>query len=552
MEATGLMDAAKTRSLVWRVPAWGSRSRLVGFSSVLFALVSSEAARAQLFERALVLQDARLVTMAGEPIEGGTVIVKGGRIAQIGSKVDAPFLSKTINLTGRTITPGFIDAWSALGRLPGFSSADPTSMAGDAFDRYAKDAFQDAFRHGVTSLYFGAVGPSGITGVGALIRLVPGEYGTIGEIVRRDAALCINLDSAAGVVSRLKTLRAVRKQFKESLDYRQALEDYEEELEEYLKKLEERRKEKDESEEKEDAKGEESGEDADADDEKPAPEGDPDPTPKPNPDPEPKPDPPPVPDPSKSGAGKLTTRHDVSSSRKASSSTDDDDRENEKNGDEEDGEEKEGEDEEELEKPTEPTPDRKSEVLLRAIDHELPVRITAHRSADILNALALADEFNLDIILEGATEARLVADQLAEARVPVVLGTTLRAGNYVDDEFRRHAQNTGDALSEAGVQWTVTSGGQSPAAARFVGINAQLAAAHNRKTSDWLRLVTTDAAKILGLPSRSGRLVRGGQADFVVWSGDPSDPSSKVEHVYVAGKLAYEAKRTSTPAGGGR
>ena len=127
MEATGLMDAAKTRSLVWRVPAWGSRSRFVCFSSVLFALVLSEAARAQLFERALVLQDARLVTMAGEPIEGGTVIVKGGRIAQIGSKVDAPFLSKTINLTGRTITPGFIDAWSALGRLPGFSSADPTS-----------------------------------------------------------------------------------------------------------------------------------------------------------------------------------------------------------------------------------------------------------------------------------------------------------------------------------------------------------------------------------------------------------------------------------------
>ncbi|MCH8147850.1 MAG: NUDIX domain-containing protein [Planctomycetes bacterium] len=209
-------------------------------------------------------------------------------------------------------------------------------------------------------------------------------------------------------------------------------------------------------------------------------------------------------------------------------------------------------DEEELEKPEEPTPDRKSDVLLRAIDHEMPVRITAHRSADILNALALADEFNLDIIIEGATEARFVADQLAEARVPVVLGPTHRTVSYENNEFRRHARNTGDALSEAGVQWTVTSGGQSPAAARFIGMNAQLAAAHNRKTSDWMALVTTGAAKILGLPSGSGRLVRGGQADFVVWSGDPSDPSSRVEQVYVAGKLAYKAKQTNMPNGGGR
>ncbi len=249
----------------------------------------------------------------------------------------------------------------------------------------------------------------------------------------------------------------------------------------------------------------------------------------------------------------MTTSRDGNSSLKAYFSDADEDQEKKKNGDKEDGEKEEGDDdEEELEKPEEPTPDRKSDVLLRAIDHEMPVRITAHRSADILNALALADEFNLDIIIEGATEARFVADQLAEARVPVVLGPTHRTVSYENNEFRRHARNTGDALSEAGVQWTVTSGGQSPAAARFIGMNAQLAAAHNRKTSDWMALVTTGAAKILGLPSGSGRLVRGGQADFVVWSGDPSDPSSRVEQVYVAGKLAYKAKQTNMPNGGGR
>jgi len=510
---------------------------------VLAIILSYDAAQAQLFERALVFQGARLVTMSGDPIEEGSLIVKGGRIKQIGSKVDVPFLSKTFDLAGKTVTPGFIDSWSALGRLAGSSSADPTALARDAFDAYAKDAFQDALRNGLTTVYVGTGGSAGITGVGMVMRLVPRDDGAIGEVVSNDAALCINLDSGASVVSRLKTYRSVRKQFKDAMKYRQLLEDYEEELKEYLEKLEERREEKSDSEDKEDAKEGDSEEDVDEDDES-------------TPDDEPPPPPPPHPDPPEDAVDKSTTSviHRMSQDESSLDADGDDqeDDQDKENGDKEDGEKKDDEDEEELEKPTEPTPDRKSNVLLRAIDHELPVRISAHRSADIINALALAEEFNLDIILEGATEARFVANQLSDAGVPVVLGQAVRSGRHVDNEFRRHVHDTGDALSEAGVRWTVSSGGQSPQAARFVGINAQLAAAHNRQTSDWLRLVTTDAAEILGLSHGSGRLVRGGQADFVIWSGDPSDPASRVEQVYVAGKLAYEAKNADAAAGGGR
>ncbi|XOV74909.1 MAG: hypothetical protein ACFHWZ_15690 [Phycisphaerales bacterium] len=59
---------------------------------------------------------------------------------------------------------------------------------------------------------------------------------------------------------------------------------------------------------------------------------------------------------------------------------------------------------EEINKPREPSTNRDFEVLLRTIDKELPVRIEAHRSADILNALELADEFGLDLTIEGGAE----------------------------------------------------------------------------------------------------------------------------------------------------
>jgi imidazolonepropionase-like amidohydrolase len=189
-------------------------------------------------------------------------------------------------------------------------------------------------------------------------------------------------------------------------------------------------------------------------------------------------------------------------------------------------------------------------VLLKAIDHELPLRIEAHRSEDILNALELSEEFNLDIILEGATDAYLVADKLAEADVPVVLGPVVRTHLFENNEYRRHTARNAGALTRAGVSWTIGSGADDPIEARFVAMNAQLAFAHGAAGDGWLAAVTKNAARILSLSKRIGRLARGMQADLVIWTGDPSDPASTVDRVYVAGKLVYVAPRAQAQGGG--
>ncbi|MBN2474281.1 MAG: amidohydrolase family protein [Pirellulales bacterium] len=465
------------------------RNAVARIAALACLLTGAPAARAQLLQRPTAVVNARIVAGDGRVIENGTLLVQGERIAALGRDVKVPMLSRKIDAQGATVTAGLIDVWSLLGRTGESSgTAGPTRRAEDAFDRYDSAHLVDALRHGVTAVCLSPSGPQGVCGSGAVIRLAPGSDGpqSLGRVLKSQAALCIDLGSDNTPVTRLKTLRAVQKQFREALQYRQSLEQYEEDLAEYKKQLRERASKKSEKE-------------AEKPEDKPKEEQK-----------------------SKQGSASVPSAADE-----------------EKPKDEQAEKQEDKKEETALKKPQRPEPKHELEILLHAVDHELPVRILAHRSADILNALELARTFSLDLILEGGAEAHLVAAQIADAEVPVILGSTARNGLRQDDVFRRTIPNCGTVLGQAGVRWIVASGAEDAAAARFVLLGAQLAAASNR-LNDPLRLVTADAAELLRVADQIGRLRPGLLADFVLWSGDPLDPASKVVRVYVGGTPVYQ------------
>jgi imidazolonepropionase-like amidohydrolase len=450
----------------------------VAFLAIGVILVSPTSA--QLLQRPIAFQRARILTMDGRVIEDGTLLVKGDTIVALGTGVKVPLLAKEIDIDGATITPGLIDPFSGWGGpASGTGTADPTRRAEDAFDRYNTADLVDALRNGVTAVYVSPGGPAGICGTGAVMRLAEDGRESFGQTLNGQTTLCIDLGSASTPVTRLKTLLAVRKQFRDALDYRRSLENYEEDLAEYKKKLKELVGKKK--------------------------------TAKPKDKPKPT-----------AADGKQASEEDK-----------------EKEGKEKEEAKKE-EGDAKPKKPQRPARNPKLDIVLRAIDREIPVRILTYRSGDILNALELAEEFSFELILEGATEAHLVADQIADAEVPVVLGRMDHSAARRDDFFRRAILDHGAALSRAGVSWIVGSGTDGAARARFVAMNAQLAAARGRGY-DPLKLVTADAADTLRVADKIGRLRPGLLADFVVWSGDPLDPASKVLRVYVGGALVYEA-----------
>ncbi|RJP41642.1 MAG: hypothetical protein C4547_01435 [Phycisphaerales bacterium] len=494
-------------------------------AAILALLLLPQAAAGQFLERPVVIQNARIIRMNGPVIERGSIRIKGRVIEDVGVKVDVPLLARTFDAAGKTVTPGIIDAHSSLGMTSGgAANGDATADAFDAFDRYAIEDFRDALRNGVTTVYLSAASAAGINGRAAVIQLARGVGGDVGAKIERDDELCIDLASERSATARLNTYRSVRKAFQDALDYRTAKEEYEEALKEYEKKLKERAEKEAEQEKKTEAEKKEPPKEGQKDPSggkgKPAAAVIDAPTVAGSP---------PVAD----AAAAQPTGMVAAQGPDAAAGfqgqppkTDKPPNDKEKK-------------EEEIKKPEEPKPDRSKERLLQAIDREFSVRIRADRSADILNALSLADEFGLKIVIEGAAEAAMVAQALADARVPVVLGQAQTSPVDVRPAWRNVAPQTAAALTRAGVKWGIGTGAGSAALSRFTLVNAQAAAAWI-PGEDALRRVTIDAADLLGLDRRIGHLTPGMQADLVVWTGDPGDPASKVERVYVAGKLVYQ------------
>lgn len=61
------------------------------------------------------LTNARILTVTGDPIERGTVVVRDGLIAAVGATVTVPPGARVLDLSGKTVSPGFIDLLSGIG-----------------------------------------------------------------------------------------------------------------------------------------------------------------------------------------------------------------------------------------------------------------------------------------------------------------------------------------------------------------------------------------------------------------------------------------------------
>jgi imidazolonepropionase-like amidohydrolase len=82
--------------------------------SALSALTVSTALMAQ-DSGSLAIRGARIVTLAGAPIENGTVVIQNGRIAAVGPGAPVPAGARVIDGSGLQVYPGLFDAATQLG-----------------------------------------------------------------------------------------------------------------------------------------------------------------------------------------------------------------------------------------------------------------------------------------------------------------------------------------------------------------------------------------------------------------------------------------------------
>jgi imidazolonepropionase-like amidohydrolase len=180
--------------------------------------------------------------------------------------------------------------------------------------------------------------------------------------------------------------------------------------------------------------------------------------------------------------------------------------------------------------------DLKLEALGLALRREIPWRQHAHRADDIATALRIAAEFGYDLVLDHGTEAHLIADVVAAAGVPVVIGPLLTARSKV--ELRNRSIASPGLLASAGVTIAITTD-HPVVPIHFLVHSATFAVREGLPAVAALRAITINPARIMGVDDRLGSLEPGKDADLVIWSGDPLDVMSRAERAYVAGVEVY-------------
>ena len=185
------------------------------------------------------------------------------------------------------------------------------------------------------------------------------------------------------------------------------------------------------------------------------------------------------------------------------------------------------------------------QAMIPVIEGKLPLLINVDREADIDAAMILAREFNLKIMIGGGAEAWMMADKLAAAKIPVLTG----AMNNIPAGFASLGQRQENAgmLRKAGVTVALignAGGGDEEAFnVRNLKQEAGNAVAYGMAWDDALRAVTLTPAEIFGVSDRVGSLQAGREGNVVVWSGDPFEFTTRVEHVFVRGKEYNEKTR---------
>jgi len=180
--------------------------------------------------------------------------------------------------------------------------------------------------------------------------------------------------------------------------------------------------------------------------------------------------------------------------------------------------------------------DLKLEALGRVLRREIPWRQHCHRADDIATAMRMAREFGYELVIDHGTEAYLIADQIAAASIPVIIGPLFTSRSKV--ELRNRSLANPGRLAAAGVTIAITTD-HPVVPIHFLIHQATLAVKEGLDPVTALRAVTINPARIIGVDARLGSLSVGKDADLVIWSGDPLDVMSRAERAFVDGREIY-------------
>lgn len=182
-----------------------------------------------------------------------------------------------------------------------------------------------------------------------------------------------------------------------------------------------------------------------------------------------------------------------------------------------------------------PKPDFRLEALVPVVRGEMKCRFHAHRNDDIITAVRIGKEFNLDYTIEHCTEGWRVKDVLAEEGVTCMIGPVMMGP--LKEEMWGERIDTAKQLVEAGVNICLIA--DMGYDTKWLPIKIGVLIREGLDEAEALKAVTIHPAEVMGLAGKIGSLEEGKDADIAVFDGNPFCNMTKCVMTVIDGEVYH-------------
>ena len=184
-----------------------------------------------------------------------------------------------------------------------------------------------------------------------------------------------------------------------------------------------------------------------------------------------------------------------------------------------------------------PAFDMKLEAMIPVMEKKMPLKAHAHRADDILTAIRIAKEFDVDMTLDHCTEGHLIVEKVLASGFDAIVGPSLTHKSKF--ELKNLTFDTAGILQKAGMKIAINT--DSPVIPEeYLPICAGLAAKAGLSEYEALKAITINAAQILKVDDRIGSLEVGKDADIVITKGNIMEINSEIKYTLIDGKVVYQ------------
>lgn len=188
------------------------------------------------------------------------------------------------------------------------------------------------------------------------------------------------------------------------------------------------------------------------------------------------------------------------------------------------------------------------EAVQGLFDGSQKLFIDATSEKEIIDAVTFAKEMDIDkVVLVGAYHAYKITDFLKQHNIPVVVGRTQSTPSFEDDDYDLPYKNP-KLLYDAGLLVSINPGGRMERMnTRNLPFYAGQVVGQGMDKEDALKLITSNAAKILGIDDKYGTLEVGKSATLFISEGDALDMRGNIlSHAFIDGRtISLESHHTN-------